>query len=153
MNTNHVSLRPASNQDLDFLLKLRLDCMHEHFARVGIVYSKEQHLERINYRFDTAKIIVKDQQRVGMVKYFRDQDQWIIIQLQIAPECQCQGIGSYLVNGIIEKAEQEGIPVSLSVLKKNPAQHLYKRLGFKVTDEFEHELSMTWRNNPVMNSL
>lgn len=153
MNINKISLRPASNQDLDFLIKLRLLCMHEHFQRLGISYSKEQHLERINYRFDSAKIIVKNRQRVGMVKFFRDRDQWIIIQLQIAPEYQGQGIGSYLVNEIIEKAALERMPVSLSVLKKNPALVLYKRLGFEITDEFENDLSMTWKKDQGMEPL
>ena len=150
MTFNQVSLRPASSQDLEFLLKLRLDCMHEHFERLGICYSKEQHLERINYRFDSAKIVVKNHKKVGMVKFFRDHDQWVIIQLQIAPEYQGQGIGSHLVKDIINKASQEGAAVSLSVLKNNPAQGLYERLGFEITDEFENDLSMIWKNNHAM---
>ena len=127
--------------------------MHEHFERVGIIYSKEQHLERINYRFDSARIVVKNRRRIGMVKFFRDQDQWVIIQLQIAPEYQGQGVGSHLVKDIIDKASQEGAVVSLSVLKNNPAQGLYERLGFEIADEFENDFSMTWKNNHALESM
>lgn len=153
MTINQISLRPASNQDLDFLLKLRLECMDEHFERLGISYSTEQHLERINYRFDSARIVVKNHKKVGMVKFFRDCDQWIIIQLQIAPEYQGQGIGSQLVKDIIDKASQDGAVVSLSVLKNNPAQDLYKRLGFEITDEVENDISMIWKKDRAMESL
>lgn len=59
-----------------------------------------------------------------------------IADLQVLPELQGRGIGTSVLEGLIEQASARGVPVELSVLQVNPrARSLYERLGFRVMDE------------------
>ena len=58
-----------------------------------------------------------------------------LANLQILPEEQGHGLGTAIIKAILAQAYDEGISVSLQVLKVNPARHLYERLGFVVSGE------------------
>lgn len=59
-----------------------------------------------------------------------------LVNIEIVPGCQCQGIGTQLIQDLLERAAQRSICVQLQVLKVNlRAQALYERLGFHVTGE------------------
>jgi ribosomal protein S18 acetylase RimI-like enzyme len=47
-----------------------------------------------------------------------------------------------LIKDLLREARAKGKPVSLSVVRHNPAQRLYERLGFKVIGEDEIKLHM-----------
>ena len=53
-----ISFKKANEQDKPFLLELRKLSMTEHLAQAGIVYSDEQHFERINEFFAEKRSIV-----------------------------------------------------------------------------------------------
>ncbi|GGA57693.1 hypothetical protein GCM10007416_33650 [Kroppenstedtia guangzhouensis] len=50
---------------------------------------------------------------------------------------------------LINKARKKNVPVSLTVLKQNPAIRLYKRLGFSFTGETEIKYEMTVWPDPA----
>ena len=57
-----------------------------------------------------------------------------IVELQLLPEMQGKGIGSAVVRHVIQEGARLGLPVTLSVVPANSrANHLYERLGFKVS--------------------
>jgi ribosomal protein S18 acetylase RimI-like enzyme len=62
------------------------------------------------------------------------------MQLQIFPAFQNQGIGFQVLIQFIQN--RQGKSIELTVLKDNPAQYLYQRLGFTVTGEDEYEYFM-----------
>ncbi|MDP2345044.1 MAG: GNAT family N-acetyltransferase [Deltaproteobacteria bacterium] len=56
-----------------------------------------------------------------------------IIELQIHPDEQRRGIGSFVIEEVTAEGARRGVPVTLSVVEANPgAQRLYQRLGFEV---------------------
>ena len=57
--------------------------------------------------------------------------------LLIDPAWQRQGYGSEIMRHIMTQAEQQNLPIRLSVLKANPALDFYQALGFVVEDEDE----------------
>ncbi len=62
-------------------------------------------------------------------------DSIYIHELQVLPEYQGRGIGTAVVQQVIDQAASRGVAVTLSVVPANPrAQQLYERLGFEVTD-------------------
>jgi ribosomal protein S18 acetylase RimI-like enzyme len=63
-------------------------------------------------------------------------------ELVILPEFQGRGIGSSLLQEIIEDANNRGMPVRLQVLKANRALKLYERLGFVKNGETETHFQM-----------
>ena len=67
-------------------------------------------------------------------------------EIQIAKNYQKQGIGTSLIQLIIEKARENNRKLWLKVLKGNPAKQLYQRLGFtKLEESLTHEIMVKIR--------
>lgn len=142
MDPDQISFRPATLEDVPFLAELRLQTMHPHLRAGGLVAVLEQDMERVMFRFDCAKVILLADQPVGLWKVARDGRDWDLIQIQLAPRLQGQGLGTQLIQSLIVEAREAGASLKLMVLKANPARYLYQRLGFVVTAETQHGLDM-----------
>ena len=147
-----ISLRSATLQDIDFLVELRAQTMGPHIAAMGLPTSKEDYLERVNYRFDDAKIIMVDNHPAGLFKtcFLADKNQWFLVQIQVHPDFQNRKIGYTLVSQLLEQATHDHADVYLTVFKSNPAQRLYRRLGFEQVGETEYEFEMLWQYQPQL---
>jgi ribosomal protein S18 acetylase RimI-like enzyme len=90
-------------------------------------------------RFDPVKnrVVVLDGRDVGVISVQRQEEAVHLSTLYILPRYQGQGIGTQLLNDLLAAAFREGLPVTLRVLKVNPAKRLYERLGFVVVEEDE----------------
>ena len=138
-----LSLRPATEDDVPFLLALREQTMDGHFRASGAEPSREQHLERVRVRFECALIIEHEGRPAGLFKVARDGLDWQLIQIQLAPELQGRGVGERLLRDLIAEARRAGASLSLHVLHANPARRLYERLGFRIVgQEGEREYLM-----------
>ncbi len=144
-----LALQSATEEDLPFLLSLRKSTMTEHLRRAGAPLDDAQHLARINYRFDDAQIVWLGGRPAGLFKHYRDAVGWRIVQIQIDPAFQGQGLGRRLLAGVLDRADAEGAPVTLSVLKGNPARRLYEALGFTPVEETELEHEMRYEPGAV----
>ncbi|REC49668.1 GNAT family N-acetyltransferase [Chryseobacterium pennipullorum] len=132
----------ADEGDIDFLLNLRMKTMNPHYETSGLSTDRETTLQRILYKFDKANIILLDNQPIGLLKVDRTFTNIDVLQLQIDPSQQGKGLGKRILSDILEEASLAGKTVSLSVLKTNKAQHLYRSLGFKVVDEDQYSYFM-----------
>ncbi|PIF47197.1 N-acetylglutamate synthase-like GNAT family acetyltransferase [Chryseobacterium sp. 52] len=141
MNTT-ITFRKASENDMDYLLDLRMKTMNPHYTDSNLPTDRETTLQRILYQFDKAHIILLDHEPVGLLKINKDGDKTEVLQLQIDPSQQGKGLGKMILNDILKEASTERKTVSLSVLKTNKAQNLYISLGFKMVDEDEHSYFM-----------
>ena len=77
-----------------------------------------------------ARIIRYGSNEVGFIAVKHNVDDPFISELNILPEYQNKGIGSYILDGLLKKAANEKLTVRMQVLKVNPARRLYERLGF-----------------------
>ncbi|MEE9280835.1 MAG: GNAT family N-acetyltransferase [Myxococcota bacterium] len=50
-----------------------------------------------------------------------------------------------MIRFVLARGARRGVPVTLKVLRVNPARELYERLGFSVTGETREHFQMTWR--------
>lgn len=141
MNTI-ITYRKASENDIGYLLDLRIKTMNPHYADSNLPTDKETTLKRIQYQFDKAHIILLNNEPAGLLKINKADDKTEVLQLQIDPSQQGKGLGKTILTDILEEASQTGKTVALSVLKTNKAQHLYTSLGFKTVDEDEHSFFM-----------
>ena len=130
----------ASLEDMDYLLALRKNTMVEHLKSSGIVYNDEQHKARILDCFDCVHLIYRNDGCVGAIKYHVGDSRIDIMQLQVDPNFQNQGIGGQVVKQIF--ATHPDVDCYLTVLKFNPAKGLYVRLGFEQYGEDELEFHM-----------
>ncbi|NTX26219.1 GNAT family N-acetyltransferase [Burkholderia pyrrocinia] len=140
-----IDLRPASLEDLPFLLALRRLTMTAHLQRVGAPTDDEAHDRRIRAHFEDAMIVCEGATAIGLLKVTRAAGEWHVHQIQILPARQGQGIGEAVLRELLTDAAQAHVPVSLSVLHGNPARRLYERLGFRIESETETSASMIWR--------
>ncbi|CAE6763894.1 hypothetical protein R75465_03279 [Paraburkholderia aspalathi] len=137
-----LTLRPAQEADERFLFELRKATMAEHLERAGEFVDDTQHLARLRYRYDAAQVICVDGAPAGLLKAYRTETEWFVVQVQIAPELQGRGIGERALQTVLQAAQADAVPVSLKVLKGNPARRLYERLGFEIVAEEEIEFLM-----------
>ena len=139
-----VILRQATQDDVPFLLELREITMGEYLRNIGMPTSQEDYLRRIQYKYDCAEIITVNNQPIGLykVEYQPNEALWYLLQIQITPQYQGQGIGYQLIHQLIQQAQKSNLKVGLSVIKTNPALRLYKRLGFAIVDEKQYEYEL-----------
>ena len=136
------TLRPALDTDEAFLFELRKATMTEHLARVGEPSDDTEHRARLLHRYDTARVICIDGAPAGLLKAHRTDTEWVVVQLQIAPALQGRGIGERALHMVLRAAQADALPVTLKVLKGNPAQRLYERLGLEIVGEDERQFHM-----------
>lgn len=142
MNKTNLTFKKATEIDLEFLLWLRKETMVEHYIKAGKEVNEENLLSRINHHFEHAKIILLNEQKIGLLKVVEQDTEIEILQIQIAPAYQNKGIGKEIIQSILQEASAKKIPVKLSVLKVNKAQTLYQNLGFEIYDENEYSYFM-----------
>jgi ribosomal protein S18 acetylase RimI-like enzyme len=80
-----------------------------------------------------------------LLKAYRDATEWHLVQLQIDPHYQGRGLGEQIIKTLLAGAQADALPVSLKVLKGNPAKRLYERLGFREISSDEREFHMRWQ--------
>ncbi|RIX73736.1 GNAT family N-acetyltransferase [Acidovorax cavernicola] len=138
--------RPATQEDIPFLLALRQRTMNGHVVASGAEVSDAHHMARLMHRFECAEVLQHEGQPVGLLKVSRDPHEWVVIQIQLAPGYQGGGIGSRLLAEVVDEATRAGVDLTLSVLRANPAKALYERLGFAV--ERVSDFSFEMRRKP-----
>jgi GNAT superfamily N-acetyltransferase len=82
-------------------------------------------------------IITYDGKLIGTIATIDSEDCVEIGQFFILPEYQNKGIGTYLLQSILGKADQMSKNVTLKFLKNNPVESLYARNGFRLIDTSE----------------
>lgn len=116
--------------------------MGPHLEAAGIEQDEQGMWARIHSDFDSGQIIELGGEAIGLLKVVREMRTWTLVQVQLLPAWQNQGIGARLLAETIADARAAGADVVLSVLKVNKARHLYERLGFSVITETDHAYTM-----------
>ena len=57
------------------------------------------------------------------------------MDIALLPEFRNHGIGSTLLEQILEEGRNRNLPVTIHVERFNPALHLYERLGFRQIED------------------
>jgi ribosomal protein S18 acetylase RimI-like enzyme len=63
-------------------------------------------------------------------------------QIHIVDGFRNCGIGTNLIQSLLDRAQAMGRPVALNVMRGNPAISLYRRLGFRIVGEDEEKFQM-----------
>lgn len=90
------------------------------------------------------QVILLDGQPAGRLYIHRREMEIRIMDITLLPEFRKQGIGSNLLNEILEEAANNNLAVTIHVERFNPALHLYVRLGFHLAEDKGVYYFMKW---------
>jgi len=160
MNPSHITLRPATDADYDFMRGLygftRAEEM-EHFpfdeaqkrAFLDQQFAAQFEHYRIHYPTCERNIIEVEGKPVGRLWIDEWRDQIRLVDVALMPECRGAGIGSLLLHQVLDRGSAAGKPVTIHVEAYNPALRLYQRLGFEKVDTNGVYLLMRWTPSQV----
>ncbi|NKB99898.1 MAG: GNAT family N-acetyltransferase [Pseudomonadales bacterium] len=137
-----LNFRVAKHSDIEWLVKLRIKTMSAYLLAAHEYLSEEEQRARVVQDFESIQIILRNSMDIGMLKVVKHPSNWKLVQIQLQPESQGSGIGRYILEQLIEETRAKAVSLSLSVLKVNPAKHLYDRLGFYVVKEKNESYEM-----------
>lgn len=133
-----LCFRPARLEDFEF-------CANLYFAgRDRATLDMDALTADLQRRWDVSevRIITLDGTDVGWLQSRTQDGALFIVQFFIDAPFQGRGIGTEVMHQIIEEACTNDQPVTLGVVKTNPAQRLYQRLGFQTTHEDDRKFYM-----------
>ena len=138
------SLRAATAEDFGFVRKLHRETLKEYVAQIW-GWDEEQQEALVRERFNPLmiQVIQGDGRDIGVLQLEKRSEGWFLANIQLAPDYQRKGIGTRIVQDLLARADAEKASVALTVLRPNPARHLYARLGFVVTASDDVRFHMT----------
>jgi ribosomal protein S18 acetylase RimI-like enzyme len=137
-----LELRPAGEGDFEAMLSLRLMAMRESLERLGR-FDPERARQRLarEFRPSCTRHILRNGELVGYVVVFERDDTLVLDHLYIHPQAQREGIGSWVMRQVIERADARGLPICVTTLKLSDANRFYERHGFELREQSDCELT------------
>lgn len=144
--SNRVSLRPVVMPgDEDFLRDLYFSTREDlnllpleatqKQAFINMQYTMQRQQYGAQYPAADHNIILTDETPAGRLFVDRSTNSVYLVDISVLPEHRGAGIGSAILNELVEEAGKTGRPLSLHVLKTNPAVRLYLRMGLIATGD------------------
>jgi ribosomal protein S18 acetylase RimI-like enzyme len=138
-----VQLRVYQAQDFDFARQLYFETMRQAIERLFGWDQAHQEATFAGWFIpDEVNIIMANGVDVGWIQRREEGGAIFLGSIYVMPQMQRKGIGTGVIQAILDLGRQRSQPVTLAVMKINPAFALYKRLGFRITHEDEHKLYM-----------
>jgi ribosomal protein S18 acetylase RimI-like enzyme len=133
----NITLRVATIDDADFLFRLHRTAMQTYVAQTWGAWDEAWQLQHFQQHFDLSacQIIMLHGQDIGVISVVRQVAGMFLSNIELLPAYQGRGIGTYLIEILLDEAHQKGVALSLQVLKVNLARRLYERLGFTISGE------------------
>ena len=145
-----LSLKQTGDQAFVFLVyaSTRLDELalvdwsleqKEAFLRMQFDLRDRQY--RQAFPGSVTEMILSDDQPAGMLMTHETESCLYLVDLALLPEFRGAGLGTQILQNLQKKMK----PITLHVLRQNPAVHLYSRLGFITTTEDAIYQQMEWK--------
>lgn len=140
----HVTLRPATPDDQDFLFQNYAATRADDLPFVGLDERQREFLLKMQFNAQQQSyaashpqadndIVLADEQPAGRMMVDRSGDAISFIDIALLPQYRNAGIGTSLIKGLLSEAVAKNLPIRMHVRKANVnALRLYERLGFSV---------------------
>ncbi len=141
-----IALRPEKPEDETFLIDLYASTRSEELRHVPWSQSQKQRfwsdqfrLQSIHYRAhypDAEFLIVQERERpIGRLYLCKRDGEIRLMDIALLAGYRGRGIGSELLQKVLDAAAAANKPVVAHVQRDNRALRLYERLGFRVMQD------------------
>jgi ribosomal protein S18 acetylase RimI-like enzyme len=153
-----IVLRPVTKLDQEFLLSVYASTREQELSQVE--WGEGQKETFLRWQFETQKreyetrfpnarydVIVVDGQPAGRIWVGADNEEIRLLDIAILPGFQNRGVGTALLNQLIEEARSSNKRLRHMVFVLNHEAHrFYERLGFVIIEELGAYRHMEWHN-------
>ena len=150
-----IRLRSVHPDDREFLLRVYASVREEELAPVNWTREQKDAFVRMQFEAQTRfyeenypgakfQVILADDVPAGRLYIHPRANEIRIMDIALLPEFRGRGIGSALLNEILDDARAANQNVSIHVERMNPALHLYERLGFCLQEDKGVYLLLEW---------
>ena len=151
----NVTLRPVTENDQEFLVELYATTRAQELAMVPWSIDQQQAFVRAQFfaqqdhyrqKYPDAShdIIVTDDRQVGRLYVGRLEREIRIVDITLLPAERNAGIGSYLIQQLLDEAKRDKKLTRIYVEEFNPSLRLFDRLGFSVREQQGIHLLLEW---------
>jgi GNAT superfamily N-acetyltransferase len=130
-----ISQRAATWDDVEWLEPFYESVMRPYYVELNLSWDSTKFREYFDPHL--TQIIQADGVDIGLLKVEERVDCIYLGDIQIQHEYRNSGIGTSLIELVIQSASITHKPVRLRVLRGNPAKNLYLRLGFREIEIFD----------------
>jgi GNAT superfamily N-acetyltransferase len=132
-----VEFRAGELGDFDF-------CRRLYFAQLAEVSPEQEASFLERWVVGEVRVITCDGAEVGWLQSRMEHGSLFLVQLFVESGFQGRGIGTEVLKRLMSEASEAGVPMTLGVVKSNPARRLYERLGFAITHEDDRKFYTKW---------
>ena len=155
LNSNSLSLRPASAHDGAFLLELYKSSRGDDLRGLGwdedrisefleMQYEAQVSFYATDFPNASDEIALWDSKPVGRLIVDRRADEIRLVDIALLPRHRNRGFGSQIVRGLQAEAAAQHKPLRLQVIRFNRALGIFERLGFVRASETGTHFQMEW---------
>lgn len=148
--------RPVRPEDDGFLFELYADTLREELDAWGWEPDQREAFLRMQFTAQrrayesqhpraNQRIFLLGDRPIGRIVVDRTDQEICLVDIALLAEHRGAGIGTTVIQGLLDEAVATGKPVRLQVVKSNRAVRLYERLGFTVVGDSGVRLAMEWR--------
>jgi len=145
IDRHSISYRPIREDDREFLYRLYASTRAEEMKLVPWTDGEKEQFVRMQFhaqtmhyadQYDTSEFFIIEQNGSPIGRLYFDQrpDEVSIVDITLLPETRGAGLGTMLLQEILDEAGRIGKAVVIYVEHFNPARRLYERLGFRHVD-------------------
>lgn len=135
-----LAFRKAQPGDFDFCASLYFSWAGDVIRDLSLDMGAQVANFRERWHPDEVRVITLNGTDVGWLQSRDEEGALYLVQLFVEQTVQRQGIGTWVLGRLFDEAS--GRPVTLGVVKTNPARLLYERLGFRTTHEDDRKFYM-----------
>jgi ribosomal protein S18 acetylase RimI-like enzyme len=153
-----ISFRPITPEDEPFLYELYTSTRLDELATLNWGQSKQDVFLKMQFNAQqnhyqsylphaNFDIVLLNTKPIGRLYLRKSEEEFHIVDIALLLLYREKGIGSALLESVLNEAAALRRPVRLHVVKTNPAISLYKRFGFYQTDDTGTHFKMEWSND------
>lgn len=140
-------LRKANQEDCLFAESLYVETMKPLLMRIN-AWDEEDLIAKFKQSFmlEQVRIIRVGETDAGWMQTAEASDEINLSQIHLLEGFRSLGIGSRLIQDLLDQARAKKKSVSLAVVHNNRATALYRRFGFKEVARDREKLHMLWHH-------